>query len=272
MADALATLPQMIGGGSVSATAFWFFCCLSVFVVSITKSGFGGSIGALAAPIMLTVMPAKLALGVLLPLYLCADIWTVYLWRGYAVWWLLFWMVLFAVLGQFLGWLVIGYIDDDMLKAVIGVIALVTGGRHFISMLPVTLGRLKAPHHKLMRQQHRKRASVWCSLSGLSSFVSLTGGIPIQVFMLPMKLQRFFVVGTLAWYFLFINVAKLPFFIELDIFTADTLMLSLILLPVVPAGVIVGRWLNKNMSDRLFYHIANAALVILGARLLFGGP
>ena len=35
-----------------------------------------------------------------------------------------------------------------------------------------------------------KKGLGWCSLSGFSSFVALTGGIPAQIFLLPLKLDR----------------------------------------------------------------------------------
>lgn len=110
-------------------SVFWLVCCIAVFSVSISKSGFGGALGALSAPLMLTILPAKVTLAILLPIYLMADFWTVYIWRGYAVKTLLFWMVLTAVIGQSLGYLLIEVIDDNTLKAVIGVLA--KTGRRF---------------------------------------------------------------------------------------------------------------------------------------------
>ncbi len=251
-----------------SVVVFWFTCALSVFVVSITKAGFGGSVGALAAPIMLTVLPANIALAVLLPLYLLADFWTVFLWRGYALRTMLLWMCGFAIVGQIVGWLIIGFVDDNMLKLIIGGIALFTGARFYVNQLGLELLKVAKHHHRHMREKFRGRAVIWCGLSGLSSFVSLTGGIPVQVFILPMKIQRFFVVGTLAWYFLIINLAKVPFFLQLEWFSSSTITTSLYLIPMVPAGVFVGRWLNRNISDKLFYHIAHIALIALGFRLI----
>jgi putative Ca2+/H+ antiporter (TMEM165/GDT1 family) len=84
-----------------------------------------------------------------------------------------------------------------------------------------------------------------------------------------MAIHRFFFVGTLAWYFLFINLAKIPLFFDLDLFTAQTIGISAALLPVIPVGVIAGRWLNKKMSDKLFYRIGHLALVLLGIRLIW---
>ncbi len=253
-------------GGSVSV--FWLVAAFSVFVVAITKSGFGGSMGALSAPIMLTVLPPDIALAVLLPLYLLADVWTIYIWRGYSVWRLLGWMCLFAIIGQIFGWMLLSYIDNEMLKLCIGIVALISGGKFYLKKANLQLFKIREIHHQMFRSRIVQRASIWCSLSGFSSFVSLTGGIPVQVFMLPMKIQRFYVVGTLAWYFLIINAAKVPFFLELDWFTAETLFTSLCLVPVVPFGVWVGKWLNSNISDAVFYHVAHIALIILGLRLV----
>jgi hypothetical protein len=34
-------------------------------------------------------------------------------------------------------------------------------------------------------------------------------------------------------------------------------------------GVLIGRWLNQNMSDQIFYDISHLALLGMGGRLLF---
>ena len=87
--------------------------------------------------------------------------------------------------------------------------------------------------------------------------------------MLPMAVHRFFFVGTLAWYFLLINLAKLPFFLDLDLFTTGSLVTSAALLPIIPIGVIFGKWLVRRINDRIFYHIAHFFLIILGLRLIY---
>jgi len=250
-------------------TVFWLVAGLSVFSVAVSKSGFGGAMGALAAPLMLTVLPAKTALAVLLPLFLVTDFWTVYIWRGYTVKRLLGWMVVMGIIGQILGWMVISYIDDQTLKACIGGLALFMGARYWYRVYQPALGEVAAHVKKAMRKRFRERAVIWCSLSGFSSFISLTGGIPVQVYMLPMAVHRFFFVGTLAWYFLLINLAKLPFFLDLELFTTGSLVTSALLLPIIPIGVIFGKWLVRRINDRIFYHIAHFFLIILGLRLVY---
>ena len=108
---------------------------------------------------------------------------------------------------------------------------------------------------------------VWTS--GVSSFVSLSGGMPVQVFLLSHGLARQAFVGTLSVYFFVINIAKIPFYMEIGIFTEETIQVSLWLALVIPVGVLIGRWLNQNMSDRIFYDISHLVLLGMGCRLLF---
>ena len=129
--------------------------------------------------------------------------------------------------------------------------------------------RTSAEIATLVAQRIWQRGFVWCGLSGVSSFVSLSGGIPAQVFLLPHGLVRQAFVGTLSVYFFVINIAKIPFYMEIGIFTEETIQISLWLALVIPVGVLIGRWLNQNMSDRIFYDISHLVLLGMGGRLLF---
>ena len=171
-----------------------------------------------------------------------------------------------AVIGQILGYLLISLINDDMLKAMIGAIAIIIGGRYFIRLNMQT----RIDEKRKMRKNIPARASLWCSLSGFSSFISLTGGIPVQIFLLPLRMHRYLVVGTSAWFFFSINIAKIPFFLQLGMFTPATLFITLSIIPVIPVGVMIGKWLNRNITDNLFYHLVHAGLALLGLRLVWG--
>ena len=121
---------------------------------------------------------------------------------------------------------------------------------------------------RAFRSKIASRAFLWCGLSGFTSFVSLTGGIPAQIYLLPLALPRQLFVATMAWFFLFINLAKIPFFADLQIMSAATFTLSALFLPFIPIGIILGRWMNKNLTDRLFYILVHFLLLGLGLQLL----
>lgn len=245
---------------------------LSVAAVSISKAGFGGALGSLAAPIMLFILPPSVTLGVLLPIYIIIDVWVVWFWRHLGVRRIIIFMTICGVLGQLIGWalLRLGTLNDALLLLFIALLALFTGGKYFwsrfIATKSVTVIRSVV---KSYRERIFSRALLWCTFSGFSSFVSLTGGIPAQIYLLPLQLPRQLFVATMAWYFLFINLAKIPLFNDLSFVNASTLTFSALLLPAVPVGIIAGRWLNKSMNDRVFYFVAHAMLVILGLQLLW---
>ena len=98
--------------------------------------------GALAAPLMLTVLPAKTAAGgIAATIFGDTDFWVVYIWRGYTVKRLLAWMVVMGIAGQVLGWMVvISYIDDQTLKARIGGLALFMGARYWYRVYKPAIG------------------------------------------------------------------------------------------------------------------------------------
>ena len=108
----------------------------------------------------------------------------------------------------------------------------------------------------------------WCGFSGFSIFVALTGGISAQIYLLPMGLERQLFVGTMSFYFLIINLAKLPFFFDLGVFSPTSSLLSLMVLPILPIGIFLGKFLNRTLSDKMFYHISHFAQFCCGVNLI----
>jgi uncharacterized membrane protein YfcA len=113
-----------------------------------------------------------------------------------------------------------------------------------------------------------RRGALWCSLSGVSSFISVTGGIPLQIFLLPYKLPRAFYVGTAAAFFFLLNLSKLPLYWDLGILNMDVVMVAALLLPAIPLGVLLGKKMNQLLTDKQFYFVLHVILGITGIHLL----
>ena len=242
----------------------------AAFLGAMSKAGFGGALASLSLPLAILVLPPGTALAVLLPVFLLADFYVGWRYRKFAVRRYVIIMVIAATVGQLLGWLLFKQISEAMLILLIGLLAAYTGLRYFAQVLrapqPVAHSRSQA---RAVRAVAWKRAGFWCGLSGLASFISLTGGIPAQAYLLAMRLPRVYFVGTMGWFFLSINLAKLPFFIELGLFTPASLTASALLAPLVPLGVWTGQFFLKRISDVWFYHISQACLLIFGAKMVF---
>ena len=241
---------------------------IATLVVAVSKAGFGGAMGSLSLPIMLILLPPGMALSVMLPIFLLCDFYVGWKYYRRAIRHIVLLMTFAACIGQVLGWLLFKQINADVLMFLIGGLAIFTGGRYFWRLYhPAANAVLARAALRALRRQ-TARAFGWMGLAGIASFISLTGGIPSQVYLLPLNLPRAYYVGTMGWSFLLVNLAKLPFFIELGLFTKASLTASLALAIFVPIGVALGMWLNRIMNDIWFYHISHAFLLMLGTRLM----
>lgn len=71
-------------------------------------------------------------------------------------------------------------------------------------------------------------------------------------------------LGTAAWFFAIVNVAKLPFSIGLGLITPPGLVIVAVLLPAVVAGAFAGRAIAYRIPQRRFDRLV-IALTIAGA-------
>ena len=114
-------------------------------------------------------------------------------------------MTIFGMAGHGIGWAFFDYISNDMLTAFIGGMSVFTTilffKRQFSPAQQSAAASYPASHMW-------RRGAFWCSLSGISSFISVTGGIPLQIFLLPYKLPRAFYVGTAAAFFFLLKSIK----------------------------------------------------------------
>ena len=152
-----------------------------------------------------------LALSVLLPVFLLCDFYVGWKYYRRAVRRIVIVMTLAACLGQVWGWLLYKQINAEILMFIIGALAVFTAGRYFWRLYrpAANTGLARAAMRHLRRRLDR--AVGWMGLAGIASFVSLTGGIPSQIYLLPLNLPRAYYVGTMGWSFLLVNLAKLPF-------------------------------------------------------------
>ena len=98
--------------------------CLSAFIAGFTKAGLpGGAI--VAVPLMAMAVPPRISLGVILPVFMVADVFSVYFWHRYAERHYCFPYLLFIGLGVIGAWPVMGTASDSVLDTIIGWLLLV---------------------------------------------------------------------------------------------------------------------------------------------------
>ncbi len=240
---------------------FWGLASLAVLIIGVSKGGLGTGLGALGTPIMALVMPPLMAAAILLPILVVMDVVNVYVHRKHMDF-KLFWQFIPAcAVGIAIGWLLADDTSDDAIRVIIGAVSVVFSLDYWLF--------------------NREKAAAWQPpplltrisgiLSGFTSFVAHAGGPPFQIFILPQKLTKERVVGTGAIVFAAINAMKIPPYFVLGQFSSENLMISAVLLPLAPLGILSGAWLLHRIPLTLFYRVSYVSMLIIGLRLMWVG-
>lgn len=240
---------------------FWTIAVAAVFIVALSKSGLMGSLGMVAVPMLALVMPPRDAAGMMLPLLLVMDVIAIWTYRKDADWRILRIMLPGAFFGTLLGWALWTIVSDAMVLLFVGVITLL-----FVldSLLPLRKRLEGLPPSKPW-------GAFWGGFAGFTSFVSHTGGPPFQIYVLPQRLTPVLYSGTSAFFFAIVNTAKLIPYFFLGQLSVSNLTIGLILTPVAIAGMLLGVFLVRRISVKLFYQLAYWLVFLLALKLIYDG-
>lgn len=242
----------------------WFYAAAvpAALIAAVSKGGFGGGLVVMAVPIMSLAVPPVQAAAIMLPILCLMDLFTVWAYRKA---WDKRNMLILApagLAGTAIGWVTFRSLDQDAVRLLIGVIA-VSFALYFF--LPFFRPPEKAAGTSVAK------GGFWGTLAGFTSFVAHAGGPPINVYLLPQRLEKRFYVGTTAVYFMVLNYLKLVPYVELGQFRWANLSTALVLLPLAPLGVWLGLKLQRRINDVMFYKVCYGLLLLTGVKLLGDG-
>jgi uncharacterized membrane protein YfcA len=165
-----------------------------------------------------------------------------------------------AVAGVFLGLLFFQYLSDAHIRILVGSIAVLFTLDYFV-------GRQQRPR----RQASVVRGGFWGTIAGFVSFGVHAGGPPVNVYLLPQKLDKTLFVGTTVILFGVVNLVKLVPYAMLGQLTTANLQTSLVLLPLAPLGIWLGIVMHYRVNEVWFYRICYFFLAVTGLKLLWDG-
>lgn len=234
---------------------------IAVLLIGIAKGGFAGGPVLMAVPLMSLAIDPLRAAAILLPILLLIDVLAMKKW--WRRWDLRELKVLLpgAVLGTLLGWATFRYLSADLLRVLVGVLALAYALRWFL--------RSKQP----APAKHSGRVSGigWGTAAGFTSFAVHAGSPPLHAYLLGQRPDKATFQATTVAFFFVVNWLKLGPYALLGQLDVSNLGLSLILMPLAPVGVALGSWLHHKIPEKQFFRFTYAALLIIGARLIYVG-
>ena len=211
-------------------------------LVGIAKTGVHGA-GMIAVPILAIAFGGKVSSGILLPILILADIMGVYHYHRHAEWKYLKKLIPFALFGVLFGTYYGTYLPDDLFRQMMAIII-------FVSLaIMLWMEKFKA-------QQHPK--SIWFTIilgiaGGFTTMVGNLAGSVMAIYFLSMKMLKNEFIGTTAWFFLIINLFKVPFHIYVwRTITLNSILLDLTVLPIIALGAFLGVQIVKRIPESIY--------------------
>ncbi|SFI81098.1 hypothetical protein SAMN04515648_1798 [Phyllobacterium sp. CL33Tsu] len=242
----------------------WFYAAAvpATILIGLSKGGLGGAMGQVGVPLMALVMPPVQAAAIMLPILIVMDVASLWSWRGYRDNQTLKLMLPGAFLGIGIGWLTASIVTDDMVKLIVGAIAIIFFARY---MLTSAAKRATAQPH------NGASATLWSTLAGFTSFVAHAGGPPYQVYALPLRQDPKVYNGTSVIFFAIVNAVKVIPYFALGQFDTANLRASAVLLPLAPLATFAGAWIVKRMRPEIFYPFMYIMILLMGLKLTYDG-
>jgi hypothetical protein len=240
---------------------FYAMTALVAFIIGLSKGGLGGTLGALATPLMALVMPANEVIGLVLPILMLADVFAVALhwrrWNGWLVWLL----IPGSLLGVTIGTYFITNVPTRALQVALGAIVLL------FALYKIFEGRILRAFTYRPRDWHGLVAG---TITGFSSALAHTGGPPVSIYLLMQEVAPRVFIATSAIFFLILNWIKVPYYWYAGLFDFGLLRQIAWLLPLVPIGVWVGKWAAGKVNRETFEGVIVALLAITAVMLIAG--
>jgi uncharacterized protein len=244
-----------------NSTVFLVMLVAVTFIVSLSKGGLGGMAGTLSTPLMSLVMPVNQVLGLLLPIMLLADMFSIAFhwkrWNGRLVWLLL----PGAVVGVTIGTYFVTNVSAQVLKIMLAVISLLFVAYKLLEQRIVGSSKYKE------RKWHGWLAG---STAGFTSAMAHSGVPPISIYLMLQNVTPRVFVATAVLFYAILNWVKVPYYYFTGMFDFQQLWHIVWVFPIVPFGVWFGRWLVTKVSKSVFDNIILVLLVITALLLIFG--
>jgi len=208
-------------------------------LIGMAKVGING-LGMIAVPILAIVFGGRSSTGIMLPILIMADIFGTYYYHRHAQWSHLIKLLPSAIVGVILGTYVGQFINDDLFKTIMGIIIFASVG--------ILLWLEKSKNRKVPEGQWF--AILIGILLGFTTMIGNLAGAVMSLYLLVVHMPKNKFIGTVAWFFIIINVIKIPFHVFVwKTIDWNTVLLDLTLLPVVALGAFLGIKVVQGISD-----------------------
>ncbi|MGP4048947.1 sulfite exporter TauE/SafE family protein [Streptomyces sp. 2A115] len=244
----------------------WQFAALAAaaMLVGFSKTAVSGA-NTVSLAIFAAVLPARASTGVLLPILIVGDVLAVLTYRRHAHWPTLWRLFPAVAAGVVVGTVFLMWADDEIVRTSIGAILLLMAG---VTVWRRRKATAEEDPDAVVTRTGRIKARSYGVMGGFTTMVANAGGPVMSMYLLSAGFRKLGFLGTSAFFFLIVNVSKVPFSVGLGLIDGHSLLLDAALAAFVVPGAIIGKYAVNRINQRLFEQLVIGATVVGGAQLL----
>ena len=234
-------------------TVQWLVLVLSALCTGMSKTGVQGMM-LLIVPFMAMAFGAKESTGVILPMLCMADIVAVAYYKRIADWKIVLKLLPTAIVGFFVAIAADSFVPAAQVKKLMG--------------WTLALALVVMFWNEFRKGENRFINKWWYSalfglLGGFTTMIGNAAGPVMAVYLLSMRKDKMSYVGINAWFFLVVNLLKVPLqtFVWHNI-TWQTFSLDLCMIPVILVGAFLGIQIVKWFPEKAFHRFVQAVTVL----------
>ena len=237
----------------------WALAVIAATGIGVSKSGLPG-VSLLHVVLFAQLFPGLRSTGVVLPMLIVGDVGAVLLFRRHAQWNHVFRTLPPALIGVGIGWACMRAWPGLNWNPVIG--GIVAG------LAVLQLVRNWRPD--LLSDMPHARGFAWTMglLAGVTTMVANAAGPVMGLYLLAVALPKDAFVGTSAWFFLLINVLKVPFSAQLGFIEPATLTFNALLNTLILSGLFLGSALVAKVPQKVFDTLILAFAIVASLKLI----
>ena len=234
-----------------------FWIALAVFMLGLSKGGFGGAGTPIALPLMSLGLSPELALGAMLPILMTMDAISVGAHRKDLHGPTIKFALLGAVPGVIVGAFLVAFVSSKIIGGAVGVLAILFAIQSMAKLQPAS------------ENMPDWVGGLLGGLAGLTSTLAHAGGPPIHAYLVSRSFEPKVFVATAATFLACVNLLKVGPYLAIGALNWDALKIALLALPLVVAATLIGVRVARLISKSAFLLVVNIALLAVGSKLLF---
>lgn len=221
--------------------------------IGMAKTGLGG-LGMVVVPVMANIFGAKSSTGILLLLLIMADFFGVRYYHMHADLRQLIKLIPSTIIGILTGVFIGDILSDVYFQFLLGAV-IISGALIMVIKVDIKENNLFS-----------------IAVGFLGGFITMIGnaaGPIMSIYFLSMGFDKNKFIGTVAWFFLFVNLFKVPMHVFIwKTIDLNILLFDLSLFPFILVGAVTGVWIVKKIPEQP-YKIFVIVSVILSTFNLF---